>query len=513
MQAAVQEFLRSYPTTAARTRAVEAALRTPAGRFLREEMARWVVEVLPAGQVVPEVYAAWRPLVTDAMIFMVTHLSAPRLAPKLIEQLELPPRTTPEERLLRLISKVPGLQKIGQVLARNRHLHPALRRALSQLENGISDVDAAGIRARIGEELGALLDTYAVEIAPEIFCEASVSAVVRFTWLNPATGRRERGVFKVLKPYVPACFKEDMALLRQLSAFLAERHPEYGRPLPETITNVQHLLEREVDYPREQATLLEAARVYARRAGVRIPQLIRPLSTAKITALSEETGVKVTAAFRRDPAARRKVAEQLLTALVAAPLFSARREAIFHADPHAGNLLYDEAAGELVVLDWALTERLTRPQRRHIAILALMIALRDAAGVCAEIQALSLDDLRRHPAQSRLVREIAAGFIDQLPVWRLPGSLDAMRLLDRLALEGVRFPPPLLMFRKVLFTLDGILHELGEPVNPDWIIARHLATGWMGTLHLVDWAAVEASALLLAPRLWVQWAQAALAKA
>jgi ubiquinone biosynthesis protein len=407
------------------------------------------------------------------------------------------------------------------VLARNRHLHQALRRALSQLENGISDVDAAGIRTRIEEDLGPALDQYAVEIDPDLLCEASVSAVVRFTWVNPETGERERGVFKVLKPYVPVCFKEDMALLADLSAFLAERHPEYGRALPETITSIQHLLEREVDYPREQATLLEAARVYARRAGVRIPRLIGPLSTARITALSEETGVKVTAAFRREPAARRrKVAEQLIVTLVAAPLFSRRREAIFHADPHAGNLLYDETAGELVVLDWALTERLTRPQRRHMAILALMVALRDTAGVCAEIEALSLDRLARHPVKSRLVRDIVAEFIDQLPVAHLPGSLDAMRLLDRLALEGVRFPTPLLMFRKALFTLDGILHDLGEPVNMDFVIARQLAAGWMrnwtgigAPLHVLDWVAVQASALLYAPRLWVRWAQTTLSKA
>src|SRR5579871_1039527 len=97
----VSAFLSGHTSTAARVRAVEAALQTPAGSFLRDELARWVVQILPADQVVPEVYAAWRPLVTDSMVFMVTHLSAARLAPKLIEQFELPARTTPEERLLR----------------------------------------------------------------------------------------------------------------------------------------------------------------------------------------------------------------------------------------------------------------------------------------------------------------------------------------------------------------------------------------------------------------------------
>ncbi|MEN6336906.1 MAG: ATP-binding protein, partial [Phycisphaerales bacterium] len=39
-----------------------------------------------------------------------------------------------------------------------------------------------------------------------------VSAVVRFTWRNPRTAQRERGIFKVLKPHIPGCFAEDRLL-------------------------------------------------------------------------------------------------------------------------------------------------------------------------------------------------------------------------------------------------------------------------------------------------------------
>ena len=210
----------------------------------------------------------------------------------------------------------------------------------------------------------------------------------------------------------------------------------------------------------------------------------------------------------------------MIETLVAVPLFAREEKAIFHADPHAGNLLYNEQTGELVVLDWALTERLTREQRRHVAILALMIGLRDAAAVCTEIEALSLGEDRRDAALLDFVRGYVMRFIDELPLSQLPGSMDAMRLLDRLALQGVRFPAALLMFRKVLFTLDGILHEIGAPnVHMDLVIARHMATRWMrnwwsfgSPLYLMDWVAVQYSALLYGARLWVQWAQATLAE-
>lgn len=501
-----------------RTAAVKAALQTPAGRKLRDELGSWVIRILPAETVVPEIYAGWRPLVRDAMLFMISHLSAARLAPKLVEQLELPAETTPEARLLRLIAKVPGLQKIGQVLARNRHLDPALRNALSELENGISDVRPEEVRALIHKQLGRRLERYAVRIEPGMLAEASVSAVVRFTWRNPATGERERGVFKVQKPYIAACFAEDLELLQQLAHFLAEKHPENGRALPETIMEVRRLLEHEVDFPREQATLAEAARIYRYVRGVRVPRLIKRLSTHSITALSEEDGAKVTDALAEASAGeRRRAAEQLIEALIAVPLFAGGERGIFHADPHAGNLLYDEHTGELVLLDWALTERLTREQRRHVAILALMLGLRDPVGVCGEIGALTLDR-PLNPSHASFVREHVNRFIGQLPFSRLPSSMDAMRLLDRLALEGVRFPPGLMMFRKVLFTLDGILHDIAAPnLRMDRTIARRLLARWTGNLttlgsplSLIDWIGVETSALLYGARLWVQWAQAAL---
>jgi len=246
--------------------------------------------------------------------------------------------------------------------------------------------------------------------------------------------------------------------------------------------------------------------------GVRVPRLVRQLSTPSITALSEESGRKVTVALAdRSPGERRRAAGQLIEALIAVPLFARGERSLFHADPHAGNLLYDPSTGELVLLDWALTESLTREQRRHMTLMALMLGLRDPVGVAGEIEALSADR-PLGAAHAAFVRDYVNRFIGQMPFSRLPGSLDAMRLLDRVALEGVRFPPGLMMFRKVLFTLDGILHDIAAPgLHLDLTVARQLLAGWAGSpLSVIDWIGVEASALLYGGRLWVQWAQAAL---
>jgi ubiquinone biosynthesis protein len=344
LRTALANFLPQGATEAEKVRLIEDALRSPAAQSVREAMARWIVdEIVPVDALVPEAYKNWRPPVRDAMMFVVTRLSPARLAPKLLEQIDLPAKTSPEVRLLRLIAKVPGLQKLGQVIARNQHLHPALRRALAKLENGIRDVQPEDIRVIVQKTLGPKFKAYAVEISPTILKEASVSAVIRFTWQNPETRKRERGVFKVLKPHIPEYFSEDMDYLQHLAEYFGDRHHTYGfapHLIPDTFRKVRRLLRHEVNFSREQKTLIEAHALYRGFPGVRIPQLIRPLCTPTITALTEEPGIKVTSAAARLPAARRrKVAEQLVEALVAVPLFSSTPDAIFHGDPHAGNLL------------------------------------------------------------------------------------------------------------------------------------------------------------------------------
>jgi ubiquinone biosynthesis protein len=499
-------------SVADRVRAVYSALESSDGPALRQAMAHWNISFLPVEKLVPDSYTAWRPVVQDAMLFVATNLSNARLAPKLIEQFDLPTNTPPEERLLRLIARVPGLQKLGQVLARNRHLHAALRNALCELENGISDVSPEDIHAIIFAELGQKLETYSVRIEQGIFSEASVSAVLRFTWSEPGSKRRHRGVFKVMKPYVPACYAEDMELLAQLAKFLGERHRQYGfaeHVLYETFTEVRRLLEHEVDFSREQATLPRAAALYTSVRGVRVPGLIRPLCTSRITAITEERGRKITEAVHRMPtASRRKVCEQLIESVLGVPLSAPEGTVVFHADPHAGNLLYNRRTGELTILDWALTENLTRHQRRHLGMLFLMTVLRDPAGLSFAIEGLLQKTDARRAREERRIRECVARFFREMPLAKVPGAMDAMDLLESLALEGVRFPAAMIMLRKVLFTLDGILHDIGGGVSIDTVIARQLLQGWMKDLRTVgsplsgtDWLLVQCSTLLFGSRM------------
>lgn len=492
----------SAGTPAERRGMLAAALKGEGSEALRRQIGAWVMRLVPIETLVPESARRWRPLVADALQFLFSRLSAARLAEKIAEQMELPVDTEPERRLIRLIARMPGLQKMGQVLARNPRLAPPLRTALTELENGISDVTVAEVQAILHERLGAVLDRYAVRLESEKLSEASVSAVIRFTWNNP-NREREHCVFKVLKPHIPGCFAEDMRLLQKLGEYLAGREKGYGfavRDVDEMLTEVRLLLEHELDFRREQATLAEARRTYRGSLAVRVPRVIPALCTGEITAMTEETGVKVTDAYRRSPIRRGRVAEQLIQALIAVPLFSAREHSIFHADPHAGNLLYDPPNRELIVLDWALAERLSRSARRSLIMLAVMMALQNEDGVRKAIRQLRQADQRRSKSAERTIDRAVTRFFAELPKGESPGVLDAMMLLDEIALQGVHFAAPLFLFRKSLFTLDGVLNDIaGEDVRMDDVIIRHYLTRWVASFGLFY------SPLTIADFLSVEW--------
>ena len=83
---------------------------------LRDALGAWIARILSVDALVPPIYRQWRPLIQDSFRFVFARLSDERLAVKLVEQVDLPLDTPAASRLLRLLSKMPGIQKLGQVL-------------------------------------------------------------------------------------------------------------------------------------------------------------------------------------------------------------------------------------------------------------------------------------------------------------------------------------------------------------------------------------------------------------
>jgi ubiquinone biosynthesis protein len=435
----------------------------------RELVADLLDAFLPIEELVPDYYANWRPVVHDSFLFIARHLSPQRLIPKLIEQVSLPPTASTEERILAFSRRLPSLQKIGQTIARNRELTLEFRIRLANLEDGIREVSEAEIRAEIERQLGDILLEQDVKIAPGLYAEGSVSAIVRFSRRFPPPGEPASGVFKVLKPFIPEYFREDLDILAGLARYLDEHQDRYhlGRlNLGSIVEGIRDLFLRETDFVHERQAMAAAGERYRDVPDIRIPVPIYSLSTATITAMTEERSVKVTAAFPKDRVRCREVAYSLAMNLAARPLFWRDDLSIFHADPHAGNLRISDMTGDIVVLDWALTDSLTRDERRSLVLLSLAVALRDEGGIREVLASLSLS---RGPQQRELIAREVEKFIDGLPAGATPGVGD---LLERLLRAGAEFDSSFLIYRKMLATLGDVVEELAPGLSVESVIVE-----------------------------------------
>ncbi len=100
-------------------------------------------------------------------------------------------------------------------------------------------------------------------------------------------------------------------------------------------------------------------------------------------------GWKVTDVHSLSPPIRRRLAGTVVEALIATPIWSTAPEALFHGDPHAGNLMIDKR-GRLVPLDWSLGTHLGIADRAAMARVLVGAITRDARAIVAALEGLTV---------------------------------------------------------------------------------------------------------------------------
>jgi ubiquinone biosynthesis protein len=465
--------------------------------------------------VVPDCYGEFRPVVADGLTFFVQHLSPPRLAGILLAQAELPADADLGRRLVLFLHACPALHKVGQVLARNRHLDPELRRHLQELETLEPYTPVEELRPILDRELAPAVKEYRIRVAERPLAEGSVAVVAPLTWSDPADGAdapRRHGVAKLLKPGVVERLDEDLAILGRLAGYLEERWAAYRLPplaYTEILDEVAELLRNEVQLRQEQAHLRLAGRQFAGQTDVQVPRLL-PFCTEALTAMERVYGHRVTDRGAVSPWRRPALFLATVRALLSGVLFSRDESVLFHGDPHAGNLMATRD-GRLALLDWSLAGQLTAADRVQVAQILVGGLARDAARVARAVARLA-----RAGADEDLIRRHVTAALAELRWYRPPGPAWAVGLLDALARAGVRFPPHLLLFRKAFLTLQGVLPDvcafcsLEATLMAEALVqlAWEWPLRWCKLLHDRDYATHVSSAdlmhlaLRLAPPFW-----------
>ncbi|HNV70058.1 MAG TPA: AarF/UbiB family protein [Candidatus Ozemobacteraceae bacterium] len=429
---------------------------------------------------VPDVYAEFRPVMSDAIRFLLSSIRGERLKEICIEQLLLPPGASPEERLFHLAAGLPTLYKLGQIVARNRHLEPSLRTWLEKLETGYITADFPTLASTLEANLAPYRTDYEWSLEPHLLSEASVGAIVGLHWRRRGEREFHRGVVKLLKPGVRENLDEELALLDQLGDYLEQQRQRYGLtefPFRDTTRDIADALRRETDFAREQRHLREARRSLGAELGVTVPELL-PFCTDRVTAMQRIEGHTLSTCQHSDPE-REHLAERLFRAVIGQALFADEPAPLFHGDLHAGNMMTvtrgTSQMPDLFLIDWSQAGRLTRGQREHLMQAAIGMYLKSPERLSRAFVALAEPQQNlSEPLQVRIetivrneLRESRAA--EPVVIRRLFG------ICDTLIREGIKFPADLLLFRKTVFSFFDVVASLAPNFNADLCLLHLLA--------------------------------------
>jgi ubiquinone biosynthesis protein len=440
-----------------------------------------LIDEATIASVLPDEYARFRRPIAGALAVFLEGLPSAHIQTVLADQAALTAGATISRRLGVLAQSCPALHKLGQVLARDRRLSPELRGHLQELESLPPSVPLVTIQETLARELGPL-ERLGVRLLPPALAEASVAVVIPFLHEHaPREHGGRDGVFKVLKPGIEERLAQELELVERVGAYLDEKCDEFRLPhldYRDSFEQVRDKLRHEVRLDLEQRHLAQAGAFYRDEPRVQVPALFEHC-TRRVTAMERVTGGKVTGHGLDSAGDMWRLAGLIVEALIARPVFSPANRALFHGDPHAGNLFLTQD-DRLAILDWSLVGTLGERERIALGQITLGALTLSAERIVTSLAGLAE---RRHVNRPAL-ESVVGAWLGRVRRAQFPGFAWLMGLLDEaFQTAGLRVGGDLMLFRKTLHTLEGVLADVHAGTSPmDEVLlrefVRHLAVEW-----------------------------------
>lgn len=348
--------------------------------------------------------------------------------------------------------------KLGQTLAtRNDLLPEPYPEELSRLNAEVAPLPFEVVRSQLSESLGAPLERHFLHIDREPLGSASIGQVHRAVL--------DDGTVVAVKVQRPGCREEverDLDLLRRVVGAVEGLGGDRMR-MASILETFATALQLELDYRVEARNLLAVRRTMSRYPWLSVPAPYMELTsrTVLVMAYVDGTPIDTLDEVPHGPAIARDLCRAYFDQILEGDLF--------HADPHAGNLLRTED-GRLHLIDLGMTERLAPSERAGVARLVLGLA-RGEDGVAAE----SLVDLCGIRADSDLarLREDVSHIVRRAMALRgIEPTLGhtVTELVRAAAQRGYEPPAQLATLGRTLAMLDGVFTHLDPSFDPAEIV-------------------------------------------
>jgi ubiquinone biosynthesis protein len=357
--------------------------------------------------------------------------------------------------------------KLGQMMStRGDVVGPALAAELSELQSNVPPDPENAARLTIEEDLGAPISVLFAAFEDAPLGSASVAEVHAATLKDGS-----HVVIKVLRKGIVEKVMTDLEIVQGL-AELMENHSPTLRPYQPVaiVRQFRRTLLRELDFTYERRNLEEFASNFADDPTVHIPAVYRELSSKRVVTMERLFGISGT-----DQAALEASGQDLKEfAQRGANMYLEMvfRDALYHADPHPGNLML-LPDGVVGVLDCGMIGRIDEELREDVESLLFAIVEHDSAQVTEMVLRLGAvpPDCPRDRLRLDLddfLSDYVGHSLQDIDVGQALSSL--VEIIRR---HHILLPPPLAMLLKTIILLEGTSRRFSPDVSIAELIRRY----------------------------------------
>ncbi|HEY9506613.1 MAG TPA: AarF/UbiB family protein [Gemmatimonadales bacterium] len=289
-------------------------------------------------------------------------------------------------RLTRTLADLgPAFIKLAQVFAARADILPEpYLSALGTLTDQVPPLPPGTAEQVIRQELddpGGIFDRF----DPAPLAAASLGQVHRASYL----GREV--VVKVLRPGVEEVVRRDLDVSFRILFLLNLLFPGHQvRAMTAIVSEFSKRISDELDFRMEARNAATLKRNFAADPRVVVPDVVTDLVRRRVLVLEYVEGTRIDRLHQRLESGELRL-DQLMTTLAEMYLKMMLEDGVFHADPHAGNLLVDPQ-GRLVLLDFGMVLQVERETRRQLVGAVIAAARQDVDGLINAFYELGILD-------------------------------------------------------------------------------------------------------------------------
>jgi predicted unusual protein kinase regulating ubiquinone biosynthesis (AarF/ABC1/UbiB family) len=364
------------------------------------------------------------------------------------------------------------LIKVGQLLSIREDLLP--KGFINQIQDLVDHVPPSPweeIEKVLEREWDSPMNTKVQVIDQEAVASASIGEVYKATLLDG-----KQAAIKVQRPEIPSLVKTDFRSL-SIIIWFARRFA----PVPKGFIDfkmlyqeLKQVIEQELDFSKEMNTAVSFKQRFKDHPNVKIPAMYPELCTDKVLVMEWVDGVRLNdrKAFESYGLDGQKLAQELFRLFLPQWL----EPGIFHADPHAGNILL-QPDGTFVLLDYGMIGEISKRDSTHFQDLLEGILLknfRKAAEALSQLGFLLPD------ASPKTIEPVLKEFVTlDMEQYKQMDLISVKKEINEMVKSlPVQVPTRFIFLGRSFATIEGLVHTLSpdeetldvvKPAFMDWV--------------------------------------------